>query len=137
MTRRPPRSTRTDTLFPYTTLFRSHIVDARAERRRGVADRFGERQIGIVRRHAGEIEVGAYEIAIVGGRILIADLEPPGSRDALAVKRRQRCIGTEAVLIRRCAVRMIGDVAVADELDRKSKRLNYSQKIASCMPTSH
>src|SRR3546814_12101681 len=24
MTRRPPRSTRTDTLFPYTTLFRSH-----------------------------------------------------------------------------------------------------------------
>src|SRR3546814_19454573 len=28
MIRRPPRSTRTDTLFPYTTLFRS--VDARA-----------------------------------------------------------------------------------------------------------
>src|SRR3546814_19338756 len=31
MIRRPPRSTRTDTLFPYTTLFRSHCVD------RGVA----------------------------------------------------------------------------------------------------
>src|SRR3546814_7548191 len=28
MIRRPPRSTRTDTLFPYTTLFRSHRVDA-------------------------------------------------------------------------------------------------------------
>src|SRR3546814_7160629 len=26
MNRRPPRSTRTDTLFPYTTLFRSRIV---------------------------------------------------------------------------------------------------------------
>src|SRR3546814_14721950 len=26
MIRRPPRSTRTDTLFPYTTLFRSHSV---------------------------------------------------------------------------------------------------------------
>src|SRR3546814_3602235 len=26
MSRRPPRSTRTDTLFPYTTLFRSSIV---------------------------------------------------------------------------------------------------------------
>src|SRR3546814_2152088 len=26
MIRRPPRSTRTDTLFPYTTLFRSHAV---------------------------------------------------------------------------------------------------------------
>src|SRR3546814_4562324 len=28
MIRRPPRSTRTDTLFPYTTLFRSCITDA-------------------------------------------------------------------------------------------------------------
>src|SRR3546814_10847978 len=26
MTRRPPRSTRTDTLFPYPTLFRSHLT---------------------------------------------------------------------------------------------------------------
>src|SRR3546814_6516588 len=29
MRRRPPRSTRTDTLFPYTTLFRSHPVVGR------------------------------------------------------------------------------------------------------------
>src|SRR3546814_8981122 len=28
MIRRPPRSTRTDTLFPYTTLFRSGVVGA-------------------------------------------------------------------------------------------------------------
>src|SRR3546814_2946737 len=28
MIRRPPRSTRTDTLFPYTTLFRSHLPRA-------------------------------------------------------------------------------------------------------------
>src|SRR3546814_1131624 len=27
MVRRPPRSTRTDTLFPYTTLFRSVVID--------------------------------------------------------------------------------------------------------------
>src|SRR3546814_7092328 len=32
MIRRPPRSTRTDTLFPYTTLFRSHgVVQQRDE----------------------------------------------------------------------------------------------------------
>src|SRR3546814_16890072 len=31
MTRRPPRSTRTDTLFPYTTLFRSNKDIARIE----------------------------------------------------------------------------------------------------------
>src|SRR3546814_12290800 len=30
MIRRPPRSTRTDTLFPYTTLFRSDITDQKA-----------------------------------------------------------------------------------------------------------
>src|SRR3546814_19890760 len=36
MIRRPPRSTRTDTLFPYTTLFRSQEAagDERVERRR-------------------------------------------------------------------------------------------------------
>src|SRR3546814_17286299 len=32
MTRRPPRSTRTDTLFPYTTLFRSLGLDYQATR---------------------------------------------------------------------------------------------------------
>src|SRR3546814_13913755 len=30
MIRRPPRSTRTDTLFPYTTLFRSSLLEERA-----------------------------------------------------------------------------------------------------------
>src|SRR3546814_5220304 len=35
MIRRPPRSTRTDTLFPYTTLFRSR--EARAAQRIGVS----------------------------------------------------------------------------------------------------
>src|SRR3546814_17339855 len=42
MRRRPPRSTRTDTLFPYTTLFRSADVDAAggglADRRYDIAD---------------------------------------------------------------------------------------------------
>src|SRR3546814_6831404 len=31
MIRRPPRSTRTDTLFPYTTLFRSYLPQLRRE----------------------------------------------------------------------------------------------------------
>src|SRR3546814_14753157 len=35
MRRRPPRSIRTDTLFPYTTLFRSHVY-ATTVRKRGV-----------------------------------------------------------------------------------------------------
>src|SRR3546814_7148509 len=32
MIRRPPRSTRTDTLFPYTTLFRSDVVRRKYQR---------------------------------------------------------------------------------------------------------
>src|SRR3546814_3872031 len=36
MIRRPPRSTRTDTLFPYTTLFRSFTHGKRKEMRRSV-----------------------------------------------------------------------------------------------------
>src|SRR3546814_10224926 len=37
MIRRPPRSTRTDTLFPYTTLFRSQQEELREDHRLAVA----------------------------------------------------------------------------------------------------
>src|SRR3546814_12598368 len=43
MTRRPPRSTRTDTLFPYTTLFRSFNLFPQMTARENVA--FGPRQV--------------------------------------------------------------------------------------------
>src|SRR3546814_1618354 len=39
MIRRPPRSTRTDTLFPYTTLFRSRVIGRLARRRDTVTQR--------------------------------------------------------------------------------------------------
>src|SRR3546814_17489905 len=42
MIRRPPRSTRTDTLFPYTTLFRSHRAVLHDGDAVGQADRFVE-----------------------------------------------------------------------------------------------
>src|SRR3546814_20220670 len=38
MIRRPPRSTRTDTLFPYPTLFRSHRVEQDEARLTGLGD---------------------------------------------------------------------------------------------------
>src|SRR3546814_7561104 len=41
MIRRPPRSTRTDTLFPYTTLFRSYRQCRRSARGHGIALRDG------------------------------------------------------------------------------------------------
>src|SRR3546814_2502798 len=42
MIRRPPSSTRTDTLFPYTTLFRSHERAERAQHEERAADVFTE-----------------------------------------------------------------------------------------------
>src|SRR3546814_368455 len=47
MIRRPPRSTRTDTLFPYTTLFRSRALDVGAAERQcveGIADAREQRE---------------------------------------------------------------------------------------------
>src|SRR3546814_5610489 len=63
MIRRPPRSTRTDTLFPYTTLFRSIAPEQRALRPlehfdpfdvEGIeGDRRGAPEIGFVEEHRG------------------------------------------------------------------------------------
>src|SRR3546814_12942030 len=47
MIRRPPRSTRTDTLFPYTTLFRSNNADG-------------------ITVHDGDTEIGTFEDVLLG-----------------------------------------------------------------------
>src|SRR3546814_15163476 len=80
MIRRPPRSTRTDTLFPYTTLFRSQAahgpVDARVRMRAvGVGEALGlvADRIG----HAGRAEDA------------VADEAPP----ALSADRRDQFAG--------------------------------------------
>src|SRR3546814_15849925 len=63
MIRRPPRSTRTDTLFPYTTLFRS-VLGGQAELvavapALGVGTRTAQLQVGVGRRAAQEGHVVA------------------------------------------------------------------------------
>src|SRR3546814_5080234 len=66
MIRRPPRSTRTDTLFPYATLFRSPAEPGRA--RRGRAGDPGHRRRRLRRPGGG------------GGRGPSGDLAAPGDR---------------------------------------------------------
>src|SRR3546814_14319278 len=60
MIRRPPRSTRTDTLFPYTTLFRSHRQQLGADRVGRGLDRARPGEIGPLEKgalgEAGEVE---------------------------------------------------------------------------------
>src|SRR3546814_9724641 len=72
MIRRPPRSTRTDTLFPYTTLFRSHRIQRRHRLVRALAalgrttagprDRVSRRRSGAARRLGGRSEEHTSEL---------------------------------------------------------------------------
>src|SRR3546814_3614531 len=70
MIRRPPRSTRTDTLFPYTTLFRSLV---------GRKFRLGERFSG------REVEPGDARLAVLAGGFVEMPLVP---EEALGETRR-------------------------------------------------
>src|SRR3546814_8948643 len=64
MIRRPPRSTRTDTLFPYTTLFRSFGIP---EQRQVVQDRIMFGDPAIVRQAgARQFDLGDVEQPVVG-----------------------------------------------------------------------
>src|SRR3546814_11404466 len=83
MIRRPPRSTRTDTLFPYTTLFRSDLGmwDAQAE---ALSGEF--RVLRYDRRGHGESTAapGPYSMADLGGDVLAL-------LDALRIERSHFC----------------------------------------------
>src|SRR3546814_16722619 len=108
--RRPPRSTRTDTLFPYTTLFRSlpySLPDHRAVAARNVdleTEFAGEAHPPQAHRHAADVRVGDTHVGEgVGGdfqpldqrrdhRAVVRPLDrharplfgPPGETDANA-----------------------------------------------------
>src|SRR3546814_12662074 len=101
MNRLPPRSTRTDTLFPYTTLFRS-------------VQRIHERI--------------AYrpDIALIGGVECRAILEVklPAARCTQPL---QRCQGVGYGVLYRACARLQGDNdGIGVDIDRKSTRLNSS-----------
>src|SRR3546814_9692672 len=113
MIRRPPRSTRTDTLFPYTTLVRSPVAaQQQRRRRRGRAhdrQRSGDARVRQsqreIKRDVGNLPLGRAIVAAVdsdgedgrGGSIGHgSSLEPvePGWKDfdGAAIKRSERTI---------------------------------------------
>src|SRR3546814_17653617 len=97
MNRRPPRSTRTDTLFPYTTLFRSAV---------GVLPKVvrGERVTGVG--VAGAVALGEPVLSLLGGTVRPRlRVDPTGGRllDSVVTDRGRR-----------------------RQRDRKSTRLNSS-----------
>src|SRR3546814_2598868 len=129
MIRRPPRSTRTDTLFPYTTLFRS--VLRRLAQRGGTDDadlELNAVQLGAGIRYQADTAVQPTGIGAVvfhhhpclgiGGRKdALADREPY-TPDAVLGKQRKPVAGP------------------LNPTDRKSTRLNSSHSCAYRMPSS-
>src|SRR3546814_4855586 len=99
MIRRPPRSTRTDTLFPYTTLFRSHERDAHVCRGRVQNQLAAVELNGFHRPDHGQAL--CLEPVIDGVRHVTVDQEGVpsqiigGSRCIAAVRHRLRCDRSE------------------------------------------
>src|SRR3546814_11315770 len=111
MIRRPPRATRTDTLFPYTTLFRSDLLDHIPEPRLRVERYLFEGLTGAVGDERGVDHADAIAAAgIEAHRVLHQASE---------------------------ARQIIGVPRYANHLaDRKSTRLHSSHYCASRMPSS-
>src|SRR3546814_17808812 len=94
MIRRPPRSTRTDTLFPYTTLFRSPIYGCAGRKAASagcasclfpLAAREGPDQQPGARQLHGKGAPGRdaeQRVVDVGTLIIVHDVEPPGEVEA-------------------------------------------------------
>src|SRR3546814_9593418 len=121
MIRRPPRSTRTDTLFPYTTLFRSlaQLVD-RFPDRLDLAKLAGDEALpakaGIDAHHQHQVDVFQYVIENLGGR---------GGVERNARPLAPRLDALDGAVDMGTGLGMDGD-DVGPRLDRKGKRLNYS-----------
>src|SRR3546814_3148266 len=119
MIRRPPRSTRTDTLFPYTTLFRSLILVALGRRQ---VRRLGRDQaVDFLRRRPFDGGDGLPEFSgafhLVGERPPLLGPEPGDQLvPAIGVLRQAAAVPQE-----RRGVLEAGQI-----LDRKSTRLNSS-----------
>src|SRR3546814_10915675 len=107
MIRQPPRSTRTDTLFPYTTLFRS-------QDRLAILGPNGSGKTTLLRALLGEVPLAE------GTRWL-----GPGAQVGLLDQRRLR-YGSDAPLLRSFMDTTGLDRTDARSLDRKSTRLNSS-----------
>src|SRR3546814_19228491 len=90
--RRPPRSTRTDTLFPYTTLFRAEAVDAHRLHAPAQAVQHQAQHIGV--RHVQRVAAtGVFHVeALVPG---------PQAVVASYVEATARKSGSEVVALRR------------------------------------
>src|SRR3546814_3348841 len=117
MIRRPPRSTRPDTLFPYTTLFRSNIDRAASLNQAATESLDASFSVQLT----DNIALTAAAINLTNEKIV----QYSGTTTRpLAIYDNGRQFYVVARLRSRCTV------------DRKSTRLNFSPYFASPMPSS-
>src|SRR3546814_11640778 len=125
MIRRPPRSTRTDTLFPYTTLFRSAAGAAVAAERH---DQGGRSPTERLVRQPPCDRVTRHALATTPAAPAIGIDDPTGQDRPARFQTLARHLQTE--LIETAERRQIrgreGSVGHVEVLDRKSTRLNSS-----------
>src|SRR3546814_7588671 len=116
MKRRPPRSTRTDTRFPYTTLFRSAEITAETREHA-----LGQAAVDRHHQHPGDAGDPGKEAG-----------DPVGEGEAFGIVRAGRHHRLEDECQR------VADSGAKPRLaaDRKSTRLNSSHSCATRMPSS-
>src|SRR3546814_8080104 len=121
MIRRPPRSTRTDTLFPYTTLFRS---DAElAEHRRFLRQGAHAQARAGVHRLGGDVATVEHDLALVGGHEADDHVETGGLAGAVGPEQADDFAGVE------------GQAEIAHDLARAvalAQSLGYEHYSSSC-----
>src|SRR3546814_18760477 len=92
MIRRPPRSTRTDTLFPYTTLFRSPLNQPVRQCRLAMVD------VGDNRKITDCIKVGHGSPIAASNRAVSISLAPRPFGASIALNKRERLMRHVAVI---------------------------------------
>src|SRR3546814_19081048 len=122
MIRRPPRSTRTDTLFPYTTLFRSIVGVFRSATQ--IVFSAGERV-----EHVALGDTVSWEVAPAENSLFIKPRELAGSTNLIVMTRSGAGVRTYTfeLTARRGGIgARSADTFFKVALDRKSTRLNSS-----------
>src|SRR3546814_12845169 len=117
MIRRPPRSTRTDTLFPYTTLFRSDIADLRRRERLLLSKDATIREIH--HRVKNNLQTISSLLRLQARRFASPEAK-------LAIEESVRRIRSIALVHETLSREAGDDVAFIEIVDRKSTRLNSS-----------
>src|SRR3546814_3372063 len=125
MIRRPPRSTRTDTLFPYTTLFRSLVGECRPVHALRT-DRFA---VGLYHHQQGEhlVKARACRCGQAGEHFLGAMCERAHQATDLAIAAKGQFAGLGASLVQ----------GVQRVLQQRQRSEEHTSELQSLMRTSY